>query len=111
LAAINCPFVSHFMKWKQTSPYRKRHAGCPCRHDLRLSALIDSKYREPRPVSSHGGLRLFRRDTEPLSFTFMGVNERSGSYSGEYETDISVGAKDIKVMGLAAFAALKEVPE
>jgi hypothetical protein len=39
------------------------------------------------------------------------VNERSGSFSGDYEADISVGAKDIKVTGLAAFAALKEVPE
>ena len=27
----------------------------------------------------------------------MGVNERSGSFSGDYEADISVGATDIKV--------------
>jgi hypothetical protein len=27
----------------------------------------------------------------------MGVNERSGSFSGDYEADISVGAEDIKV--------------
>ena len=54
---------------------------------------------------------LFVVTPNPCHSHSWGLTKEAEVYSGDYETDISVGAKDIKVTGLAAFAALKDVRE